>query len=147
MFLPCRSCLFCFVLFFGAAATACGILVPQPGIKPLPSVVEARNPNHWISREFPESFKFLCSPIFLPHSPSCLWIFESRFGNVLFTPWLWRYTHLFSSDRVSHFHSSVSGFLSLFLQYISSGVFCEVRFQFSFSMFISSYVNTAHLKA
>ena len=30
-----------------------GILVPQPGIEPLPPEVEAQNPNHWSSREFP----------------------------------------------------------------------------------------------
>ena len=27
------------------------ILVPQPGIEPVPLVVEVRSPNHWISRE------------------------------------------------------------------------------------------------
>ena len=26
---------------------ACGILVPQPGVEPMPLAVEARSPNHW----------------------------------------------------------------------------------------------------
>ena len=34
---------------------ACGILVPQPGIEPVPPAMEARSPNHWTTREFPES--------------------------------------------------------------------------------------------
>ena len=38
--------LFVFV-FFGC--TACGILVPQPGIKPTPPSVEAQSLNHWTS--------------------------------------------------------------------------------------------------
>ena len=33
---------------------ACRILVPQPGIEPMPSAVEARNLNHWTAREVPE---------------------------------------------------------------------------------------------
>ena len=27
----------------------------QPGIKPVPSAVEAWSPNHWTTREFPSS--------------------------------------------------------------------------------------------
>ena len=33
--------------------TACGILVPCPGIKPKLSAVEALSLNHWTAREFP----------------------------------------------------------------------------------------------
>ena len=36
----------------GACHTACGILVPQPGIEPRLSAVKALNPNHWTTREF-----------------------------------------------------------------------------------------------
>ena len=32
---------------------ACGILVPQPGIKPTPPAVEAQSRNHWTAREVP----------------------------------------------------------------------------------------------
>ena len=40
--------------FFWPYRTACVILVPQPGFKPVPPAVEARSPNHWTTREFPE---------------------------------------------------------------------------------------------
>ena len=33
--------------------TACGILVPRPGIEAGPSAVKAPSPNHWPAREFP----------------------------------------------------------------------------------------------
>ena len=38
---------------FWLPCPACGILVPQPGIKPVPPAAEARSPNHWTAREFP----------------------------------------------------------------------------------------------
>ena len=41
-------------LFFWPHHATCGVLVPQPGIE-FPAV-EAQNPNHWSSREFPENF-------------------------------------------------------------------------------------------
>ena len=28
------------------------ILVPQPGIEPIPPAVEAQSPNHWTTRKF-----------------------------------------------------------------------------------------------
>ena len=28
---------------------ACGVLVPQPGIEPMPPTVEAQSLNHWLS--------------------------------------------------------------------------------------------------
>ena len=40
------------------SAVACEILVPQPGIEP---AVEARNHNHWTTREVPR-FPFLGLP-------------------------------------------------------------------------------------
>ena len=42
-------CLFLFLLH----RAACGILVPWPGIKPMPPAVEARSLNHWTAREVP----------------------------------------------------------------------------------------------
>ena len=46
-----RYC-FCFLFwFFGHEA--CGILVPQPGIKPAPPALEVQSPNHWTAREVP----------------------------------------------------------------------------------------------
>ena len=41
-----------FFFFFGRC-TACGILVPRPGIEPGPSAVTAQSPNHRTAREFP----------------------------------------------------------------------------------------------
>ena len=32
---------------------ACGILLPRPGIEPVPSAMKAWSPNHWMAREFP----------------------------------------------------------------------------------------------
>ena len=39
--------------FFWLHHSACGILVPQPGIEPRPSAVKAQSPKHWTAREFP----------------------------------------------------------------------------------------------
>ena len=39
--------------YFWPRCTACGVLVPWPGIEPVPPAVEVRNPNHWTAREFP----------------------------------------------------------------------------------------------
>ena len=42
-------CMFCFWL----CPLAYGILVPRPGIKPVPSAVETWSSNHWTAREVP----------------------------------------------------------------------------------------------
>ena len=39
--------------FFCPHLAACGILVPQPGIKPVLPAVEAQSLNHWTAREVP----------------------------------------------------------------------------------------------
>ena len=38
-------------IFFWPHHSACGILVPQPGIEPRPLAVSAWSPNHWPTRE------------------------------------------------------------------------------------------------
>ena len=43
-----------FFFFFWLRRAACRILVPQPGIEPIPFAVEAQSPNLWTAREFPE---------------------------------------------------------------------------------------------
>ena len=53
-----------FVLFWGFffGRKACGILVPWPGIEPVPwhsLAVKAQSPNHWTAREFPRIHIFL----------------------------------------------------------------------------------------
>ena len=40
------------IFFFWLSWSACGILVPQPGIEPIPSTVKDQSPNHKIPREF-----------------------------------------------------------------------------------------------
>ena len=40
-------------LFIGLHCLACGILVPQPGIEPVPPIGEAENLNSWTTREVP----------------------------------------------------------------------------------------------
>ena len=39
------------VSWFWPCHLACEILVPQPGIEPMPSVVKGQSPNHWTTRE------------------------------------------------------------------------------------------------
>ena len=40
-------------LFFWPHPEACRILVPWPGIDPMPLTLEVWGPNHWVSRKFP----------------------------------------------------------------------------------------------
>ena len=47
---------FLFFIFFDRVA--CGILVPGPGIEPMPPAVEAWNLNHWTAKEVPEMSPF-----------------------------------------------------------------------------------------
>ena len=47
-----RASVFFFFFFFGSHRAACRILVPRPGIEPVPPAVEARSPNHWTARVF-----------------------------------------------------------------------------------------------
>ena len=42
---------FCCVLFFLFGHTTCRILVPRPGIEPIPPAVEVQSPNRWTARE------------------------------------------------------------------------------------------------
>ena len=39
-------------IFFWPHSDACGTLVLQPGVEPVPSAVKAQSPNHWNTREF-----------------------------------------------------------------------------------------------
>ena len=38
---------------FWLCHVSCGILFPQPGIKPRPLAVKVQSPNHWADRKFP----------------------------------------------------------------------------------------------
>ena len=44
-----------FFFFFWPHYVACGMLVPQPGVKLAPSAVEAQSLNHWASGEVPKT--------------------------------------------------------------------------------------------
>ena len=44
--------------FFWLRCVACGILVPRPGIKPVPHAVEVQSLNHWTTREVPPPHVF-----------------------------------------------------------------------------------------
>ena len=44
-----------FKIFSWPHHKSCGILVPQPGIEPVSSAVEAQSLNHWTTREAPLS--------------------------------------------------------------------------------------------
>ena len=46
-------CVLSFFFFFWPSLVACGILVPRPGIKPVPPAVEVWSLHHWTSREVP----------------------------------------------------------------------------------------------
>ena len=66
---------FLLFFFFFATLCLCGILVPRPGFKTTPSILEAWSLNHWTSREVLKSvfwmldqyFQYLCR---IPHECS-----------------------------------------------------------------------------
>ena len=45
-----------FNYFFWPCHVACGILVSQPGVEPMPPAVEVQSLNHWTAREGPVPF-------------------------------------------------------------------------------------------
>ena len=50
------------IFFFWPRHAACGILVPRPGMEPVPPAVEARSLNRWTTREVPANTVWLCMP-------------------------------------------------------------------------------------
>ena len=48
--------LFINIFFFWPCCTACGILVPRPGIEPQPLAVRVWSPNHCTAGEFPKLY-------------------------------------------------------------------------------------------
>ena len=46
-------------LLFWPRRMACGILVPRPGIEPMPPAMQAWSPNHWTAREDPWALHFI----------------------------------------------------------------------------------------
>ena len=74
--------------FFWSCHIACGMLVPQPGIKPVALAVEGRSSNHWTTRQFPKwwGFKTVLSWDF-PGSPVVKTLCFQHRGHGL-DPWL-----------------------------------------------------------
>ena len=69
-----RPCWYLFHLFFWSCRVACGILVPQPGIKPVPPALEAQSVNHWTTRGVPVvCFKYSSVYTSVPNSQSQYW--------------------------------------------------------------------------
>ena len=44
-----------FFFFSGRGRVACGILVPRPGMEPVPSALGVQSLNHWTAREVRKS--------------------------------------------------------------------------------------------
>ena len=67
--------------YFWLHHAACGILIPRPGIEPMPPAVEVRSLNHWTTREVPWLPVFTCKP--RPYSQHAL----SPVPALFFSPW------------------------------------------------------------
>ena len=52
-----------FILFFWLCCSACGILVPLPGMKLIASAVKGRSLHGWTARQVPLLFKFSLFPL------------------------------------------------------------------------------------
>ena len=59
-----------FIFIFWPHLAACGIFVPQLGVEPAPLAVKTQSPNHWTSREFPETPYPLSSHTSFLHPPA-----------------------------------------------------------------------------
>ena len=84
-------------LFYFFDWVACRILVPWPGVEPMPPAVEAWLPDHWTAREVPSSqFKIKAQVLYdglegPPGSDSCLLcdlICYHYYHLFLLPPWL-----------------------------------------------------------
>ena len=114
------------VFSFCPCLSACGILVPRPGIQPEPLAVKVQSPNHWTPRESPAHFSYpssLLSLSFLSPSSS-VWGFPGgsdgkesacnvggRFNSwIRKIPWRreWQPTPVFLPGK-SHWQKSLAG--------------------------------------
>ena len=60
IYLSYKTCMLSrFYLFIWPHCEACGILIPWPGIKPVPPAVEVWCLNHWTAREVPGEIFYL----------------------------------------------------------------------------------------
>ena len=91
----CSISLLLFLFTSWPCRLACRILVPWPGIEPVPPAVEAQHPYHWTAKEFLREVKFLiCFCYSSTHrfyvqssilSKTCLtwWLIVSRWAKCL----------------------------------------------------------------
>ena len=72
-----------FFFFFATLCIAYGILVPRPGIEPMPAAVEAWSLNHWTAREVPFwAFLFFLFYVFVGNFIFCgTWDPQSSLGH------------------------------------------------------------------
>ena len=70
--------IYLFIYFWPCRAT-CGILVPQPGIEPVPHAVEAQSPNFWTAREFPFHALYKKNLLSLKYKEICLFYLVKYF--------------------------------------------------------------------
>ena len=70
-----------FFFFIWLHRVACGILVPRPGIEPVPPAVEERSVNHWTPREAPVTHHWPC--FCLPFPTPWLWLHKNGYYPAL----------------------------------------------------------------
>ena len=73
------------MFFFGRVA--CGILVLQTGIEPMPPAVEARSLNHWTAREV--LYSFFYEPKSLSYTFPLPPLHHSQFGALTLTEYVY----------------------------------------------------------
>ena len=71
-----------FFFIFWLCHMACRILVPQPGIEPMPPAVEAQSPNCWTAREFLNKFLKFFFKNFEWDFSECGFLYCSEFWNM-----------------------------------------------------------------
>ena len=78
------------VQYIGSVVVVCEILVPQPGIKPMPSTVEAQNLSHWTTKGSPLEviFDTIC-PYRLQSKPSLVYYALTLFSCYHYLVFMW----------------------------------------------------------
>ena len=66
-------------------AAPCWILVPQPGIEPLPPAVEAQRLNHWTTRDVPvQQILYVTLTMYCSHSTVAVEVHRDKAEVFLF---------------------------------------------------------------
>ena len=86
-------------------SAACGILLPWPGIKPMPPALSVQSLNHWITREVPgRVFKdwqhWLCPDLDVLYFTSHLILIRVYFPTFQIQSWGWEKWSLL--DKITH---------------------------------------------